>query len=572
MGDSGRRLRMVMLALAIAVSLCAGRLVQLQGFDSSALAATSASQLTRTLPLLPSRGDITDRNGEVLAATEPAVAITADPVHTAPHAAEITTVLLKYLELDRTKTMAALTKPNTRFVYVAKKVPAATYTKIAAELTDLDLYGIFRESDPIRTYPAGAVGSNIVGFVGADGQGLAGLEYGRNTELAGVEGKEVYESAPNGSKIPLGSSVVTPATNGVNYQLTLDSELQWVAQRRLAAQVTESKADTGTAIVMNVKTGEVLAMANYPTFDSNKPGKADAEDRGNRAVSAAYEPGSVEKVLTMAALMDSGVAKPDTKVLVPGRVSSGGGYIKDYFSHGDLQLRLRGVVSKSSNIGTVLLARQGDKATLHDYLARFGLGAKTGIELPGEAAGHLPGPDMKDYTRDQISFGQGLSVTAIQEAAAISGIINGGVYHQPTILKSASDSTGASVPLDRAAPRRVVSAETSAKVRDVMEAVVVNDSTHKLAIDRYRTGGKTGTAERVNSSCGCYRGYTVSYVGFAPADNPEIMTYVVVDNPRAGDTGSGVAGPVYHDVMEFALSRYSVLPSTRKAPEKPIEW
>lgn len=565
--------------MAIAISLCAGRLLQLQGFDSSAYAAVSANELTRTLALLPARGQVTDRNGVVLAATEPAVDITADPTLTGSNAAKIAAVIDRYVDQNPAVTIAALTKPNTRFSYVAKKVPAASYLQITNELDQLNLYGVFRESDPIRTYPAGKVASGVIGFVGSDNQGLAGLEYARNAQLAGVEGTEKYESAPNGSKIPLGTSVVTPAKNGVSYQLSIDSELQWIAEQRLAAQVTKLHADSGFAITMNVRTGQILAMANAPTFDSADPGAAKAGDRGNRAVTDAYEPGSVEKILTSAALIDSGTATPDTRVVVPNRVVSGNGVIKDVNEHGTEHLRMRGVIAHSSNIGTLLLTRQLPKATLHKYLSSFGLGAPTGIELPGESAGILPPATMPDYTRDQISFGQGIGVTGVQEAAAISAIINGGVYHAPTVISSASNSDGTPAELNRPAPHRVVSAKTSEAVRGMMEAVVAGTSAHApLALNHYQTGGKTGTAQKIDPKCGCYRGYVTSYVDFAPINDPSIMTYVVINNPIKGDTGTGTAGPVVKDIMNYALPRYGVLPdqksgtATAKAYDLPLTW
>lgn len=573
LANGAGRLRVVLVAIAIALSLCGGRLLQLQGFDSSAYAAISTKQLTRTLPLLPSRGEITDRNGLVLASTEPAVAVTADPTITKEHAAEIAAILVPYLKMDSAKLIKILTTPDTKFVYVAKKVPATTYTKIVDDLSEAKLYGIFRESDPIRTYPAANVAASVVGFVGADGKGSGGIEYLKNTELAGTPGKEIYESAPNGSKIPLGASDVTPAKNGTNYQLTIDSELQWVMDQRLAAQVRKTKADWGVAVTINVKTGEILGLANYPTFDAGKPGAARDSDRGNRAVTNTYEPGSVQKVLTAAALVDSGTATTDTKVVVPPRLASGAGKIKDAFGHDYLNLTMRGVVARSSNIGTVLLARQMEKKDLRDYYTSFGLGQKTGIDLPGEATGILPEADMKGYTRDQISFGQGLSVTAVQMAAAVAGIVNDGLYNPPTVIKSATDSNGAPVAVQHPAPRQVISPEASAAVRDMMEAVVTNSNAAKtLKLTNYRSGGKTGTAERYNASCGCYRGYTTSYIGFAPVNDPQVLTYVVLDNPRAGDTGGGTAAPVYHDIIQAALARYSVKPSTSEPDEPVLTW
>ena len=566
----GRRLHLLMIVIGMALSLCAGRLIQLQGFESSSYPVDA---LTRTLSLLPARGQITDRNGLVLAATQPAVAVTADPSLTAPRALEIAGVLSTHLGMSTTELMPLLTKSGTRFVYVKKKVPALTYTALATELAKRKIYGVFRENDPIRTYPNSSVGSSVVGFVGADGKGLAGLELKMNASLAGVEGKQTFQSAPNGSKIPLGESSMTPAQNGVSYQLTLDSEIEWAAQRRVARMVRETRADSGFVIVLDIKTGQVLALAHAPSYDSARPQAAKPEDRGNRAISAPYEPGSVQKILTAAALFDSGTATPTTRVVVPNRLASGGRTIKDHFSHEKLRYNLRGVIANSSNIGAALLTRQLSTEALHNYLVSFGLGSRTGIELPGESVGIVPSADMSDGQRDQVAFGQALSVTGIQEAAAIAGLVNGGIYNPPTVLKKAYDTEGREVPIERRPPRRIISEHSSAQVRDVMAAVIDSvNGQRSLALEGYRTGGKTGTAQRADTKCRCYRGYVTSFAGFAPLDDPQILTYVVITNPRKADTGSTTAGPVYQDVMAIALPRYSVPPGAK--PRKPLatEW
>ena len=573
LASSPRRLRIGLVVMAIALSLCAGRLLQLQGFNSSAYAARSTDALTRTLPLLPSRGDITDRNGLVLASTEAAVAITADPMLTRAKAAEISALLARHLRADHYQLYALLTKPNTRFVYLAKKVPALTYSKIAADLTSKRLYGVFRESDPLRIYPSRAVGSTVIGYVDGNGRGKAGLERSMNAELAGVEGKESYESAPNGSKIPLGTSRITPAQNGISYQLTLDSELQWLAERRIASQVQKVRADSGFAISLDIKTGEILALANAPGYDSERPGAGDPQNLVNRSISNPYEPGSVQKVLTSAALLDSHTTTVQTRVKIPRRLSSGGRQVKDAFEHGTLRYLMRGVIARSSNIGTILMTRQMRTQQLRDYLESFGLGAKTGVELPSESAGILPPASMPGYTRDQVAFGQAVSVTGIQEAAAIAGIVNGGRYQPPTVIKGATDADGRAVVVKRRPARQVVTPQTSAGVRDLMRAVVDSkNGRQNLSLPNYQSGGKTGTAQLSNEKCRCYRGYVTSYVGFAPLDDPRILTYVVVNNPRRGATGTAVAAPVFKDIMNFALPRYSVTPNTKQLKPLPTEY
>ncbi len=213
------------------------------------------------------------------------------------------------------------------------------------------------------------------------------------------------------------------------------------------------------------------------------------------------------------------------------------------------------------------------KAQLVDYLRSFGLGSKTGIELPSESSGIVPGRDLKNITRDQVAFGQSIAVTGIQEVAALAGLLNGGLYNPPTLIKGATTSDGAAAPLPARQPRRIVSAETSEVVRDLMGAVVdTPNGQNNLRLTDYQSGGKTGTAQRVDPKCGCYRGYVTSYVGYAPLDDPQLITYVVLNNPKKGDTGTGVAAPVFQDIMHFALPRYSVPPNTRQPEPKRIRW
>lgn len=571
---SGPRVVGMLIVLIVVFTVFVGRLIEIQAFDAQAYAASAAEQTRRSLPLYAVRGAITDRNGQTLAKTEPAVAVTADPTLTVGEAPKIAELLVRHLGGTAADYLPKLTKANARFVYLKRKVPTATYEELVADLRAQKLSGIFRESDPIRKHPAPTIATNVVGFTGGDkGEGLAGIEYSMNNELKGVPGREIYDIAPNGSRIPLGNNVLTPAVNGTNLQLTIDADVQWTLQRRLAQAVDQAKAKTGTAVVMNVKTGEVLAMANYPTFDATAIAAAKTDDRGNRAVTDAYEPGSVQKVLTMAALVDGGFATPDTKVRVPERVASADRYITDSFDHDSINLTARGVVAKSSNIGTVLLARQIPKKKLNDYYRAFGLGKKTGIELPGEAAGRLPGDAMADYTRDQVSFGQGLSMTSIQEAAALSAAINGGTYHRPTIIKQATDSTGKAVELPKQESRQVISAESSAKVRDMTAATMAEGGTGvRLRLNSYPSGGKTGTAQRVDPTCGCYRGFTASWMQFAPLDDPQILVLVIIDQPVEGRYGGALAGPVARDILDYTLPRYGILPSDPTPPARSQTW
>lgn len=585
-GRPRTRLRSLLLAMAFMFSLLVGRAVQVQAIDASANAATAAQQITvaRNLPAL--RGTITDRSGLVLAFSEAAVNIIADPMMIASNGkadgtmtskdkefaaaapAKIAAILAAHLGGAAEDYVPALTRPESKYSIVKKNVQAATFSDIAKELAAQKLIGVYRESDPIRTYPNGSLAANVIGFVNDQNEGAGGLEYALNTQLSGTPGREVYMSSPDG-RIPLGDQVLTSPVNGVDVQLTLDSEMQWMAEQRLQQALNESQADWGTVIVMNPKTGEVLAMANAPSFDSNTPGTAAPTDLGNRAVTDAYEPGSVEKVLTFAALMDAGVVLPEDVVVVPPSVKSGDFDIHDAEPHGTETMYARGVFANSSNIGTILLTRGMDKGQFVSYLRSFGLGQKTGIGLPGEADGQLPGTDLEDYQRDSIAFGMSLAVTPIQEAAAVAAIVNGGVYNEPTIVKKMTAADGTDLTPAKAAPRRVISEGTSAAVRDLMEQMALTRG-KTLAVDGYRVGGKTGTANRVDPSCGCYQGLVLSFMGVAPIEDPQVLIYVVVNNPRVGAFGIQVAAPVWVDLMKLALPRYGVPPSATEGVKLPL--
>ena len=588
MASQRGRLTIIMAAFLVLAIGLASRALQLQAIEAPAYAASAAARMKYTYDLQPDRGRLTDRNGTVMAQTQPAVLVFVDPrmisrngvdervtmsrtqrekAAAAPKA--IAKILAKHLggrpEDYRKALTATDSKGNlSRYSVVRHHVDSYTFDLIKKDMKEGEWYGIFSSNDPIRTYPSGKVASNVVGFVNAEGKGAGGFEHSHDKALAGVPGKESYEASTWG-RIPLGSNTLVPAVNGTSYALTLDAQLQLMAQQALGTAIKNAKAKSGEIIMMDVTNGEVLAMVSMPTFDSNKPGKAKESQTRNRTIQDAYEPGSVQKVLTMAALTDQGVLTPDTHIVVPPALSSGGGKITDAEPHGTEHLTARGVFVHSSNIGTTLFARNLDKGTMASYLKSFGLGAPTGIGLPGEAHGQIPKPDMPDYTRDQ-----GLSVTAIQEAAAVAGIVNGGVYHSPTIIKSAVDGHGEPAEIPDTTTRRVISQQASEQVRDMMENVV---STAKgRPIPDYRMGGKTGTAQRVDPQCHCYRGYISSFIAVAPIEKPRILTYVVINQPTNGHTGTEVAQPAARQLMSVALPRYGVQPSTDKARKEPLEY
>ncbi len=587
LSSSAGRLRVLLILIAVVFSLAAGRALQIQAVDSEAYAAAAAEQMTVARPIPAFRGEITDRNGEVLAFSEATVTVKADPdmirtngkfdqkmtahdIEVAATAADrIAQLLVTFVGGDIDTYLPLLNKKG-RYSVVARQVSAASYSRLAEAMNAAGLIGIYRESAPTRRYPNGTLASNVLGFVNLDGKGAGGLEFALDSTLAGKAGREVYETSPNG-KIPLGTNVLTPAQNGDDYQLTLDAGLQWQAEQILADRVRQAKADSGVVLVLNVKTGEVLTMANYPSFDSNDAGKAEDKDRGNRAVVDAYTPGSVQKVLTFAAMIDAGLVTPADIVEVPPTIKSGDQWVSDAVAHPKQDMLARGILAKSSNVGTIKLARRMSKEALAAYIGSFGLGRKTGLGLPGEATGSIPKPTMPDYARDGLAFGgSAVTVTAIQEAAAVAAIVNGGVYNAPTIVKSRTRGDGTVEPLPKADPRRVVSEETSRQVVSMMETMVAQNLQQVFTVEGFRTGAKTGTSQKFNPQCNCFKGLVTSTIGVGPVEDPQILVYVVVDNPRRGASGQSVAGPAYQDLMTLALNRYGIEPSKTKSPKLPI--
>ena len=584
------RLRVLLILVAVVFSLAAGRAVQVQAIDANSVAAEAAEQMTVSHVLPAFRGQIADRNGEVLAMSQDTVWVIASPrsiatngrmktssmtdadrptAATAPQ--RIADLLARFCGGSPADYLPKLTVADSGYQIVARGVPSATYRALSKAMTDAGLVGLSSESKPTRSYPNGTLASNILGWVNEEGVGASGLEYSWNTSLSGTPGKEVYESSPSGEKIPLGVNATTPARNGQDYRLTLDAELQWQAEQLVADQVRKTKADWGAAIVTNVKTGEVLTLANAPSFDANNRSGTDLANLGNRAVTDAYTPGSVEKTLTFSALIDQGLVDPGEVVSVPGRIRSGDDWVEDAWSHGTIELYARGVLAKSSNIGTIKLARRSSKQSLRGYLVRFGLGARTKLGLPGEATGSLPAANMPDYSRDGLAFGgSAVTVTMPQMAAAVGAIANGGVYLPLQVTKSRTLPDGTVQPAVPGPSRRVISTDTASKVLSMMEAMAQDSPSGRFDVAGYRVGAKTGTSKILSPKTGKTIGLVTSAISVAPIEDPQILVYVVVSNPQRGGAGSSVAGPVVQALMSLALPRYAVPQSTTKAPRLPV--
>jgi cell division protein FtsI (penicillin-binding protein 3) len=578
-GNPDRRMRWGLAAVLCVFGLFGARLVQLQGLDSAALAAKAIASRSYTDKLPAQRGDILDATGAVMATTVERDNITVDqrivnqyrvrdkvPLEEkgVPGAAAAMAPILGM-------SVSALEKSLTGrrpFAYVIKGVEPNVWRAVS----DLKIPGIYDEQASQRTYPGGSVAANVLGFVGQDGTALAGVEFSKNSLLKGSAGKQTYEKGAGGQEIPVGTSSGTAAVPGRNIQLTIDSDLQWKTQEALSAAVKETGSASGSVVVMT-RTGDVLALADAPTFNSNQPGKAKPADLGDRALLDVFEPGSTSKVITAAAALQEGKATPTSKLKVPGILHRGGKYFHDAETHGTEKLTLAGVLAKSSNIGAIEVGERLSPTTMYDYLTKFGIGSQTGVGLP-EERGLLAKPqDWNSSQRYTILFGQGLSVTALQSASVFATVANNGVRVQPRVIQAISDPTGKLQPQPQGRSTRVISTKVAKELQLMLESVVSDDGTAvKATIPGYRVAGKTGTADAYDTSCSCYRGHTASFVGMAPADNPQLVVAVYLQQPKSNYYGGTVAAPVFQQVMTYALANEKVVPTGTKAPKVPLEW
>jgi cell division protein FtsI (penicillin-binding protein 3) len=571
LADSHRRLRGAVVGLLVVLSLFGARLLQLQGLDAAAYADEAAAGRLRTQVLPAERGTITDRNGVALATSVDAVDITTDQTKIADPARQAA-ALAPVLGIDAATLQQRLTGTR-RFAFVAKKVTPKQWHQVIElnPVPDVEgMPGIYGVKTSKRVYPGGTTAANIVGFVGAEGKGLGGLEYALNSTLAGRDGKATYELSAGGRRIPGADDSERAAQPGEDVRLTIDRDIQYVAQKAIAKAVHTTGSQSGTVIVLDPHTGDLLAMATAPTFDANQPGASPPADRGNRPLTEPYEPGSTGKVITASALIEQHKITPQTPITVPNRLCRADKCFKDFENHGTEHLTYAGTIAKSSNIGTIKAAEHmGSLKRLYPFLDKFGVGHPTGLGLPGEASGVLPKPKTWSATSGYtMTFGQGYSVNTVQMASVFGTIANDGVRVQPRLISGATGRDGAIKAAPGSTSTRVVSASTARTVRSMMERVTMDGGTAPLAaIPGYRVAGKTGTAQRFNPDCGCYRGYTMSFIGIAPVDKPDLVVAVTLQAPKSAIGGGVNAGPVFNQVMSFALEAERIPPTGTRPPK-----
>jgi cell division protein FtsI (penicillin-binding protein 3) len=577
-GSPTRRLQAGLCCIAFALALVAGRLVQLQGLDQAKYRKMSEHQRLHTASILAVRGAITTADGTTLAMTVPVVTVSADPPQitgatpkaTSARRQQTAGLLAGLLHMAPATIVKLLDHPTSRdYVVLAKAVPEATGSRIEALITARKLTGIYLTPGYARTYPNGDLASNLVGFTttnsAGDMAGKAGIEQSLNSRLAGRDGQQTVEIGLNGQPIPVATDRVRPVVPGSTVRLTILSSLQWKAQQACAGQVRRSHADSCTVVVLEPSTGRILALAQYPTYQPAKVTNLAAT--ADLPVSAIFPPGSTAKVITAAAALERGGQTPMSPYTVPPQITVDGFTVHDAEPHPTEKLTLAGVVAHSSNVGMAQVAERISKQVQYQYLRAFGIGQPTRLPLPGASNGILHPPSTwwgnERYT---LAYGQGMSATAVQMASVYATIANGGVRVQPTIVAGTRAPDGAFVPAPAPQRHRVIKAITAQELIAILQQVPMLDASVGEPwgeIPGYSIASKTGTAQE--EACLCQ--YGSSYIGMAPATHPQVVVAVNVQHPRVGGYyGNMVAGPVFNQVMKFALQTLKIPPDGGKRP------
>lgn len=571
-----RRRTVLVVLVALLLTVFSGRLIWLQGFEGDAIAAEALSKRLTTAQILASRGQITDSEGEVLATSVDRFDIAVNQKQIATWSATVdgesysgpagaAQLLAPLLDVNAAELGARL-DGDAGFRYVAKGVLPEVWQAVR----ELGINGISAEQVAERVYPNGNLAGNLLGWVNAEGVGAQGIESTLNEELAGTPGRTTYERGRGGQQIPGGYQDSTDATDGRSVQLTINNDLQWKAQQAIEAQVAATGSDSGSIVAIDPKTGEILAIAESRTVDPNDPGATPELLNGSSAVSDVFEPGSTAKVITMAAAIETGLVDPFNQYQVPYQYTTANGQtFKDAHEHDGMRLTTTGILAESSNTGTVMIGQDIPLQVRHDYLAKFGFGARTGIELPGESPGILHDADRLDgRSQYAILFGQAVSATALQATDVFATLANGGVRYAPHLVKGWTEPDGTFTPAPAPVGTPVVSEQTANTVLTMMESAVDEGTGSAAAIPGYRVAGKTGTAQ----SLGEVDGITASFIGVAPVDDPAIAISVVLHNPRTSEWGSVVAAPVFSEVAGYALTELGVAPSGTQPELFPTTW
>jgi cell division protein FtsI (penicillin-binding protein 3) len=562
-------------AIAVVIFLLFGlRLIEIQAIRASGYVKKAEVELSKSATLLAPRGTIYDINGVELARSISAMNIAVDQTVVNDPAAAAK-VVAPILNMTPSQLQPDLTGER-RYVLIAKDITPETWRQVNQAIKDYNtqilktkdgiskrIGGFVPERSFIRDYPSGKLTSSLIGITNDQGSGASGIESSLNSLLAGTNGKYIYANG-RGNIIPGSEQVSVEAKSGTSVRLTIDRDVQWVAQNAISQAVASSRAESGTVIVMDPKTGAILAQASAPTFDPNISSTITLNKLRNPAVQEVYEPGSTGKVITVAAALQEGLVTPQSIFTIPYKMKVADEYFHDHEKHPTQRLTTTGLLAVSSNTGSIQIGQKLGKDTLYNYLRKFGIGQSTNSKLPGESAGILhPVKEWSGTSLPTIAFGQGYSLTAMQATSVFATIANDGVRVSPSILAGVVDESGKYTPAKENESVRVLSSQTASNMRAMMESVVSSNGTAPAAaISGYRIAGKTGTANRFNSACKCYSGYTASFIGFAPADQPKYVISVAIQDPKGMHWGGALAGPVFKKVMSFVLQSERVQPTT----------
>nr|WP_245949578.1 penicillin-binding protein 2 [Saccharothrix carnea] len=607
-GNSRVRLAVGRLLLVGALLLAGIKLVQVQGFQAEALSAQAEQQRATKIDIAAPRGSILDRNGNQLAFSVEARALYVVPKRMREEWAEALEARPEIGSFsDRIADMAAFIEQTLgkevagqktdRDTMLAKLSQDTTYVELvdnvdpakAAVITE-KYHNIGSEYRAVRVYPNGELASNIIGAANwrKDAEppathGLLGLEIAQDNLLAGRNGLRIVDTMQGNDVVipgPDRSRELAAATPGKSLELTLDVDTQYAVQRMVTDYTTKSKARSGSAVVMDTRTGEILAMANDKTFDPNDFGNATEDELRNIAVTSVFEPGSVNKLVTAATAIEDGVYQPDSVLRVDGSIKVADRVIGDWWQHGPMDMTFTGVFAKSSNVGTLMTAQKIGQDRYSDMLRKFGLGKRTQSGLPGEESGYVPPLNQwSGSTFGNLPIGQGLNMTLLQMTGMYQAIANDGVRIAPRIVRAEVSADGSRKEMDPADTERVVSPQTAKTVRDMFRAVVQKapgpDSVAQsgtgvpAALPGYQISGKTGTAQQIDPKCDCYSSsqYWITFAGILPADNPRFVVGIMLDNPTEGPQSSA---PLFHDIASYLTQRYQLPLSAEQSPIVPL--
>lgn len=550
-----RRIRLLLAVLLVGFAATFGRAVWLQAVRAEPLSQLAQVQHRQQVDIPASRGTIYDRTGTLLAIGERATTVYADPRRVA-HPVQAARLAGTALDRPSAPLARALADRSKGFVYVARQADPERADTLAKRR--LRGFGFYPEER--RRYPQRTVAAHVLGFAGVDNRGLAGIESALDRVLSGTPGRQTIVKAANGAAIEVVSD--RPAREGTDVYLTIDHNIQAAAEQALADTVRQWRAKAASAIVLDPKTGEILAMAVAPRYDANNFGRTPVERTKNRAVTDVYEPGSTFKLVTVAGVLSERLVTPLTEYTLPYEIQVADRRIHDSHPRATERMTVAQILSRSSNVGTVRLAQLLGEQRLAKWISRFGFGKKTGVAFPGESGGLvLPRAQWSGSTIGNVPIGQGIAVTGVQMAAAYATVANGGVWVQPHLVHRIAGK-----PRRPAAKRRVLSPGVASTVATLLRGVVDEGGTGtEAAVPGYHVAGKTGTAQKPEKGGYSSYKYVASFVGFVPATDPRLVVLVTVDEPRNAIWGGVVAAPAFQQIARFAL-QYLEVP-----PDAPLE-